>query len=197
MTEHGRGSAHVVPERAEPMNPLKVDVAARTVEGIVVPYGRVALTRFRRYRFAPGALCCDHAGVHRLLREHSYSLRLGRMVYHENRPDGAFARYLVDRGRRGDEALELAAAGWLWPSVGVDVVESVPDPEHRGVAFRAPRVVAGDDAHGAPRVPVTTTGVCERCLAYPRPLYRWQRAPTHHLLVCWCCWFRYAVRGGV
>lgn len=34
----------------------------------------------------------------------------------------------------------------------------------------------------------TTVGVCERCITYPHRLYRWQRAPTHHLMVCWRCW---------
>lgn len=39
------------------------------------------------------------------------------------------------------------------------------------------------------------TGVCERCLAHPRRLYRWQRAPTHHLLICWRCYVLKAVIG--
>lgn len=117
---------------------LHVDVASRTIEGVAVPYGRVARTRSRRYRFAPGALRYDDVGDVRLLREHDRSLRLGRMVEHEERPVGALTRYLVDRGRRGDEALALALAGRLGLSVGVDFdapTDTVPDPQHTGVTF--------------------------------------------------------------
>lgn len=120
------------------MNALRVDVAARTIEAVVVPYGRVARTRWRRYRFAPGALRYDDISNVRLLREHDNSLGLGHMVYHEERPAGAFARSVVDRGRRGDEALYLALDGQLGASAGWDfdeATDTVPDPEHIGVLF--------------------------------------------------------------
>lgn len=114
---------------------LQVDVAARTVEGVVVPYNSVARTRARRYRFAPGSLRYNDVSDIRLLREHCYSLRLGRMTHHEEQPYGTVDRYLVDRGRRGDEALDLALNGQLGFSVGVDVEDGVPDPEHPGVTL--------------------------------------------------------------
>jgi phage head maturation protease len=148
--------------------PLHVDVAARTVEGFVVPYGRVATTSQRRYRVAAAALWYGHLRQVLLLRQHSYSLRLGRMVEHRELPAvGVFARYTIRHGARGDEALALAQQGRLWFSAGFgydEAGDTMPDPDQPGVTLLLRafwRETSLTESPAFTTFPPAADGVCE------------------------------------
>lgn len=123
-----------------PVRSFAVDVERRTIEGIVVPWGDVANKFYRKYEFEPGALQPPaEIGRNKMLRDHMYSLPLGKMISHELRADGHFARYRIASGPDGDRALALAAEGVLdGLSVGVDfddAADTVPHPTKRGVTL--------------------------------------------------------------
>lgn len=117
---------------------FKADAAARTVEGLALPYGKVGQNYSGRYRFAKGALTipADLSRV-KLLRDHNYTQLLGKLVHAQETDDGLFVRYHVARGAAGDEALSLAEDGALDGfSVGVDfdmAADTAPDPDNQGV----------------------------------------------------------------
>lgn len=122
-----------------PVQQFKVDVEARTIEGLALPYGKVGQNHNGKFRFAPGALQYSEMGRNKLLRDHEMGQALGRLVFEEERPEGKFVRYKVARGAAGDEALILADDGVLDGfSVGVEfdyAADTVPDPDNKGVAL--------------------------------------------------------------
>lgn len=114
-----------------------VDVERRIVEGIVLPYGpdKIAWKNGRRWRFQQGSLI-PPAERHRnkALRDHDNAQPQGKLIYHEDRPEGMFARYKIKDGPDGDRTLAEAADqirdGF---SVGVEFIEAEPDPLNPGV----------------------------------------------------------------
>ena len=123
-----------------PVYNFAVDVERRTIEGVVVPHGEVATKFWRKYEFAPGALQTpSDLGRNKMLRDHMYSMPLGKLIFHERRADGDFARYKIASGPEGDRALALAAEGVLdGLSVGVDwddAADTVPHPTKKGVTL--------------------------------------------------------------
>jgi phage head maturation protease len=110
---------------------LDVDRAARTIAGLVVPYGRTARFGRRDFRFAPG--WASHGRVY-LLHDHDHAQRLGRAVTLAETPDGLHALFQLCTGPIADRALLLAAAGAIGPSPGVDYSAGtvVSDPEFPG-----------------------------------------------------------------
>lgn len=121
------------------MGGLVVDLAARTITGVAVPYGTVARSGGRRFRFTPGWARHDQV---LLLRDHNHSLRLGRATALVDARHGLVAAFLVRRTPRGDRALHAARHGELGLSVGPEWQpgDLQPDPEHAGVLL----VVGGD-----------------------------------------------------
>lgn len=113
------------------MAALIVDHQARTITGLVVPYGRVGVTRGRRWRYVP--CCLRWQGRVPLLVDHDQSQRVGRAVDLRETRAGLRGVFAVDRGRAGDRALALAAVAGL--SAGVDLTHTVPDATHRGVVL--------------------------------------------------------------
>ncbi|HYF73172.1 MAG TPA: phage portal protein, partial [Nocardioides sp.] len=115
------------------------DVTRRTITGRILPYGAVSSPKgMRRYRFAPGALRWADVTRVKLLRDHNYSLPLGRAVALWEQPDGLYGTFSIAPGPDGDTALAMAAHGTLDGfSVGVDFDDAAlqHDPEHRGVAL--------------------------------------------------------------
>jgi HK97 family phage prohead protease len=165
-----------------PVRNFAVDVERRTIEGIVVPWGEVANKFYRKYEFAHGALQPpSELSRNKMLRDHMYSLPLGKMVFHELRADGHFARYRIGSGPDGDRALALASEGILdGLSVGVDfddAADTIPHPTKKGVtlvrradwretsltampSFESARVtrVAASDTNGGTSMECTTCG---------------------------------------
>lgn len=127
-----------------PLRHFAVNVERRTIEGLAVPYGETATKWWRTYEFAPGALQLagstpDLWRRNKMLRDHDYAQALGVLVFHEDRPDGVFARYRIAAGPEGDRALALAADGVLdGLSVGVDwddTKDERPHPTKPGVTL--------------------------------------------------------------
>ncbi|MGC4769204.1 hypothetical protein ACLQ25_09515 [Micromonospora sp. DT44] len=112
------------------MAALTVDHHARTITGLVVPYGRIAVNRGRRWRYAPR--CLRWQGRVPLLVDHDQSQRVGWAVDLRETRAGLRGLFAVDRGPAGDRALALAAVAGL--SAGVDLTHTVPDAtQHRVV----------------------------------------------------------------
>lgn len=115
---------------------FKVDTEQRTVEGIVLPYGKYAHNGGYKFRFAPDALQLTETSRNKLLRDHAYAAPLGRLLDQRETPGGKWAKYKVARGEDGDRALALADDGVLDGfSVGVDfdlATDTVPDPDEEG-----------------------------------------------------------------
>jgi HK97 family phage prohead protease len=98
-----------------------VDVDARTIVGLAVPWGQAATSKGRSFRFARGSI--KYAAVNRvkLLRDHDNAQAIGKAVRLEDTDAGLVATFKVSPGRAGDEALALAADGVLdGLSIGVD-----------------------------------------------------------------------------
>lgn len=111
-----------------------VNTAARTVEGIVIPFGRKAYKMGQWFEFAPGSLRFRDLQRVKLLLDHDHAQAIGRCVHAEERADGVFARFRVAPGPRGDEALALAAEGVRDGfSVGVEFTRVTPKPREPGV----------------------------------------------------------------
>lgn len=112
----------------------RVDLERRLIEGIALPYNRIAVKDGRKYRFQPGSLQYVEARRNKLLRDHDMSQPQGRLNRHEDRPEGAWVQYRVAAGDDGDRTLAEAEDGRRdGLSVGVDIIETTPDPLNRGV----------------------------------------------------------------
>lgn len=100
---------------------FRVDPHARTVTGLVVPYGPVAAKGGRKFRFAKGSLKYADARRVKLLLDHDATKPLGVLTKATETDKGMLATFKVARGADGDRALELAEDGVLdGLSVGVD-----------------------------------------------------------------------------
>lgn len=140
--------------------PLVVDRAARTIAGMVLPYGRPARNRGRTWLFEPGALAFAHPL--RLLIEHTHGLWVGRALEVADSGAGPRAVFQVKHGRRGDLALAVAARPGAGLSPGVEQIEAVPDP-------------------GRPGCSRVTAAVCVEVSVTESPAWRWPdaRDPGH------------------
>jgi len=119
----------------EPDASFAVDQQARTITGLAVPWGKVAKSGGRRYRFARGSVKWGHVNRVKLLRDHVNSSAIGKAVRLEETDDGLVATFHVSAGRSGDEALALAADEVLdGLSIGVDFRDAdvQPDPQNPG-----------------------------------------------------------------
>lgn len=113
-----------------------VDENTRTVTGLAVPWGQVARSDGRRWRFERGSVKWSDTGRVKLLRDHDHSQALGKAIALNDTPAGLVASFKVARGKAGDEALQLAADGVLdGLSIGIDFHDggTIPDPQNRGV----------------------------------------------------------------
>lgn len=103
-----------------------VDVEARTIFGLVIPWGATsAVNRGVRYRFERGSvqLPADYSRV-KMLIQHDRSRAVGYATEFVDSPpgrrEGLWARFKVARGPAGDEALQMAADRvWDGLSVGL------------------------------------------------------------------------------
>jgi hypothetical protein len=122
---------------------LAVDMGARTISGLAVPYGRSAVSGSRRYRYLPGWRRGD--GRVPLVVDHDNAQRVGRVEQIADSPAGLFVVAFVRRGQRGDRLLAETAASRLGLSVyaPMEAAELRPDPDEPGARL----VVAADLVH--------------------------------------------------
>jgi HK97 family phage prohead protease len=119
----------------EPDATFAVDTEARTITGLAVPWGKVARSGGRRYRFAKGSVKWSAVNRVKLLRDHVNSSAIGKAIRLEDTDEGLVTTFKVSPGAAGDEALALAADEVLdGLSIGVDFRESdlSPDPQNPG-----------------------------------------------------------------
>lgn len=96
---------------------LAVDMGARTIQGIALPYGRTARLGGRHFRFLPG--WWTTTGRIPVLRDHNNALRAGRAIHLAEDPErGLYTVLKLGRSRLADQLLAEAAAGVLGMSVG-------------------------------------------------------------------------------
>lgn len=115
-----------------PVQSFAVDRESRTIEGLLLPYNRVA----KGIRFERGALRWTDPGRVKLLRDHDPRQPLGKAISLSESHAGLKARFKLGRTAAADEALQLAEDGVLdGLSVGVDfdvAGDTTPDPKNRG-----------------------------------------------------------------
>jgi HK97 family phage prohead protease len=119
----------------EPAAAFAVDVQARTITGLAVPWGQVARSGGRRYRFAKGSVKWSAVNRVKLLRDHQTASAIGKAIRLEDTDAGLMATFQVSPGVAGDEALALAVDEVLdGLSIGVDFRDSdlAPDPQNPG-----------------------------------------------------------------
>ncbi|WP_203706660.1 HK97 family phage prohead protease, partial [Asanoa iriomotensis] len=110
---------------AVPVAGFAVDSAARTIEGIAMPYGQTANKYGIQFRFAPGSIKWGDVNRVKLLRDHDIAKPVGKALTLTDTAEGLSVRFRVARGPAGDEALQLAEDGVLdGLSVGVDFGET-------------------------------------------------------------------------
>jgi hypothetical protein len=106
------------------MDVTAADLAARTIEGVLVPYNEVGTIQGREYRFLPGSLELARARTP-LLVDHDRARPVGVLGELVDDGEGALARFRVDATQDGDTALVQAASGSRGAlSVGAEVVLS-------------------------------------------------------------------------
>jgi len=102
---------------------LAVDATGerRTVTGLIVPWGAVARSAGRRFRFRRGTVKWSSTNRVKLLRDHVNSSAVGRATRLWEDETGLWGTFKVARGAAGDDALALAADGVLdGLSFGID-----------------------------------------------------------------------------
>ena len=86
------------------------DAESRTIEGLAVPYGEVAILNGSRYTFEPGSLALARARTP-LLLQHDPSRPIGVLAEHGDREDGLGVRFAIDSTPDGDAAIAQAQSG--------------------------------------------------------------------------------------
>lgn len=89
----------------------------RTIEGLVVPYGKVASNRGRRMMFASGSLRWSDPHDVRLLRDHNRAIEIGRMESAVQQYDGLWSAFSVRNRHYQQVAFRLGF------SVGCDFID--------------------------------------------------------------------------
>lgn len=115
---------------------FRVDRGKRTIEGLILPWGKVATTGFSRWRFKRGSLAWSQVSRVKLLRDHEVGQPVGRAVSLANRNEGLWGRFKIRNGPEGDDVLDLAqdqildgfSAGAIIQAEGWEL-----DPSDRGV----------------------------------------------------------------
>ena len=94
------------------MDVLAADLMARTIEGVIVPYGEAARVNGypRPLRFHAGSVRAARPRTP-LLLDHDRGRPVGVLTELRDEPGGAFATFRIDATPLGDEALTQAASG--------------------------------------------------------------------------------------
>lgn len=159
-----------------------VDLTARTITGLAVPYGRPALSGGRRWQFAQGSLKYGDVSRVKLLLSHDFAQAIGKAVSLTETAAGLMAVFKVARGDAGDRALILAEDGVLdGLSVGVGPGGTYAEVDGVQHATSAPLLEisltpspAFDDARVTD---VAASATTERTFAMPCPTCGQNHAP--------------------
>lgn len=92
------------------MDVSATDLAERTIEGTIVPFGEVGRINGADYRFRPGSVKLGRTRTP-LLVDHDRSSPVGVLAELTERDEGLLARFKVDATPDGDRALIQAASG--------------------------------------------------------------------------------------
>lgn len=116
---------------------FSVDAPRRIIQGLIVPWGKVASAMGTRWRFDRGSLHWSNASRVKLNTHHDKHNPIAKAINIIETPVGLDATFKVARGDEGDKALALAEDGVLDGfSVEVDFVDGdgyEPDPQDRSV----------------------------------------------------------------
>ena len=106
------------------MDVAVADLAARTIEGVVVPYNEVGQIGGASYRFAPGSVRAARARTP-LLVDHDRGQPVGVLAELVDGAGGLVGRFSIDATPAGDTALVQAASGSRGSlSLGAELVSS-------------------------------------------------------------------------
>lgn len=113
---------------------FSVDAQRRTITGLAVPFGKVAISRGRQWTFSAGSLefDADQPGKVKLLVQHDASQAVGRATKIWETPAGMMATFSVARGPAGDHALSMAEDG-VWDGLSVGLGNGGTFEERSGV----------------------------------------------------------------
>lgn len=128
---------------------FKADVGQRTIQGLLVPWGKVARSGFAKWRFGRGSLHWSDVKRIKLNLGHDRADTVGVATRLQPSDAGLYGTFKVARGEKGDQALSLAEDGVLDGfSVEVDFddgdgwTEDPDDAEVRLVGSAALRAAA-------------------------------------------------------
>ncbi|QIK74110.1 phage portal protein [Nocardioides piscis] len=114
---------------------FSVDVEARTIRGLAVPYGRSATSGGRKWQFAKGVLQFADVSRVKLLANHDWKQAIGKAIALDDTEEGLVATFKVARGAAGDNALALAEDGvWDGLSIGLGDPSLIRFTERNGIA---------------------------------------------------------------
>lgn len=88
---------------------FKVDLEARTITGLAMPYGVTAQSKGRTWSFGKGSLKYDDVSRVKFLDGHDWAKPIGRAVKLEDTDAGLLATFKVINTPAGDEALLMAS----------------------------------------------------------------------------------------
>ena len=107
------------------MDVATADLAKRTIEGTIVPFGEVGRIAGTDYRFRPGSVRLARARTP-LLVDHDRKNPVGVLSELEENDSGILARFSIDQTPDGDRALIQAASGSRGSlSIGAEVEDSL------------------------------------------------------------------------
>ena len=92
---------------------FKADPGSRTIQGLLVPWGKVARSGFAKWRFSPGSLRWSETKRIKLNLGHERSDTVGVATRLQPSNAGLHGTFKVARGEQGDKALSLAEDGVL------------------------------------------------------------------------------------
>lgn len=109
-----------------------VDVATRTVTGMLVPYGKVATSGGRKWSFSKGTIRYTDPSRVKLWIQHDPNRAVGYATTLDDREDGLYGSFKVARGASGDEALSMAEDR-VWDGFSVGIAQGGKYRQHEGV----------------------------------------------------------------
>lgn len=122
------GSTVRVQFAADETEKFEVDTEGRTIIGLAVPWNKVAVSGFSKWRFRPGSLRWTDPARVKLNLHHDRRQLIGRATRLQNTSKGLKATFKIARGPDGDRALALAEDGVLdGMSIEVEFDDSAGD----------------------------------------------------------------------